>query len=470
MAEKLCGDEWRFSINMISSSSLLSNPFLMHLAHMKSLISSIVLLKLAALTMFGQSLSFGPLLGHVDMRTAYIMIQSDRAENVSLRYYPANLPEQYQKLSARTSNDLHHTHRFVLSNLQPGTQYHYQISNEHSKGQFGPTYTFTTQTLWQYRTDPPPLRVVAGSCAFINETAYDRPGNAHGGNYHIFDSIVAHDPDMMLWLGDNIYLREVDYGSPEGIAWRYQHARQVPEIQHVLAACPNYAIWDDHDFGPNDSNGSYALKDASLQAFESYWANPSYGTTETDGIFTSFQMGDIDFFLLDNRFHRTPADLKGLDTPTLLGEAQLKWLIEALKTSKAPFKMIALGGQFLNTFAGFENYATYAAERQKIIDLIELNEIKNVVFLTGDRHCGELSALTLKNGITIYDLTTSPLTSRSYDIGKEENLLRMDGTLVPTQHFAILDFAGKFKERSLTISIKDAEGKVHYTRTIKSVL
>jgi alkaline phosphatase D len=413
--------------------------------------------------------AYGPLLGHVDMRTAYIVFQSAQTEEVVLRYYPEGQPTKWQHLNARTSDDIHHVHRFILTGLEPGTTYNYQIASAASKGLFETTYSFTTQALWQYRTDPPALRVVAGSCAFINETAYDRPGNGYGGNYPIFDSIVAQKPNMMLWLGDNIYLREVDYNSAEGIALRYQHARKLPELQHLLSACPNYAIWDDHDFGPNDSNGSYALKDAALEAFNTYWANPSSGTSDTRGIFTSFAIGDIDFFLLDNRYHKMPADLKGLDAPTLLGDEQLTWLIAALKSSKAPFKMVALGGQFLNTHVGFENYSTYAAERQKIIDLIELNDIKNVVFLTGDRHCGELSMLTLKNGNVIYDLTTSPLTSRSYDISKENNTLRLDGTLVPTQHFAILDFSGPLKGRTLTITIKDHEGKIHYSRTISSI-
>lgn len=435
---------------------------------MKPILFSFVILTVISLYGQAQSNSYAPLLGHVDMRTAYIVVQTPASEEVVLRYYPSGQTTQWQHLTARTSDDIHHIHRFELTGLEPGTTYQYQIATAASKGQFDKTYSFTTQPLWQFRTDPPALRVAAGSCAFINETAYDRPGNPYGGNYPIFDSIAAQQPDMMLWLGDNIYLREVDYSSAEGIALRYQHARRLPEMQHLLSACPNYAIWDDHDFGPNDSNSSYPLKDAALEAFKTYWANPAYGTASTEGIFTSFAVGDIDFFLLDNRYHKTPADLKGMGEPTLLGEEQLKWFIAALKSSKAPFKMVALGGQFLNTHVGFENYSTYAAERQKIIDLIELNDIKNVVFLTGDRHCGELSMLTLKNGHVIYDLTTSPLTSRSYDIGKENNTLRLDGTLVPTQHYALLDFAGPLKARTLTITIKDHEGKIHYSRTISS--
>ena len=61
--------------------------------------------------------------------------------------------------------------------------------------------------------DPPAFSFVTGSCAFINEAKYDRPGKPYGGGYEIFESMAADDPDMMLWLGDNIYLREVDFQS-----------------------------------------------------------------------------------------------------------------------------------------------------------------------------------------------------------------------------------------------------------------
>ena len=85
--------------------------------------------------------------------------------------------------------------------------------------------------------------------------------------------MAADDPDMMLWLGDNIYLREVDFQSYEGFLHRYTHARETPEMKNLLKACPNYAIWDDHDFGPNDSDGSWVHADWSREAFQTFWSN-----------------------------------------------------------------------------------------------------------------------------------------------------------------------------------------------------
>ncbi len=89
--------------------------------------------------------------------------------------------------------------------------------------------------------------------------------------------MAATDAQLMLWLGDNTYLREADYTSNSGIYYRYNHTRAIPDLQQLLATKHNYAIWDDHDFGPNDGNSSYELKNTTLQAFKDYWGNKSYG-------------------------------------------------------------------------------------------------------------------------------------------------------------------------------------------------
>jgi alkaline phosphatase D len=152
--------------------------------------------------------------------------------------------------------------------------------------------------------------------------------------------------------------------------------------------------------------------------------------------------------------------------PTILGKDQLNWLLQALKQSQAPFKLVAIGGQFLNTAAVFENYSNYAEERAYIINAIEKENIRGVVFLTGDRHCGELSYLALKDGNGIYDLTVSPLTSKAFDMSKEENTCRIENTISGVRHFAMLEFTGKKKHRVLTMNVYDSNGKLLWTRDV----
>ena len=80
----------------------------------------------------------------------------------------------------------------------------------------------------------------------------------------------------MIWLGDNVYFREPD-DSRTGVYHRYSHDRSLPELQPLLGSVHHYAIWDDHDYGPNNSDRSFIYKNITLQAFKDFWANPTYG-------------------------------------------------------------------------------------------------------------------------------------------------------------------------------------------------
>jgi alkaline phosphatase D len=291
----------------------------------------------------------------------------------------------------------------------------------------------------------------------------------YGGEYKIFRSINDKSPDAMIWLGDNTYLREVDWFTMTGIQHRYTHSRSIEALQPLLAKTHHYAIWDDHDFGPNDSDRSFIHKDKTLQTFEDFWGNPSFGLPGQEGITTFFQYHDIDFFLLDNRYFRSPNHRK-TGEPTILGEAQLEWLIDALAASRAPFKMICIGGQVLNTAAAYENYANHHwKEREYLLQQIEAEGIKNVIFLTGDRHHTELSQYTNASGNTIYDLTTSPLTSGFGGPRDEEvNAHRVEGTLVRQRNFGLLEFSGPRTERQLKMAVYDNEGQELWSKIIQS--
>ena len=65
---------------------------------------------------------------------------------------------------------------------------------------------------------------------------------------------------MMFWLGDNLYLQQPDLFDPASMASRYRRQRAFPPLQSLLTATPHIAIWDDHDYGPNDSDASYVLE------------------------------------------------------------------------------------------------------------------------------------------------------------------------------------------------------------------
>lgn len=425
------------------------------------------------------SIQSGPMVGYSEMREVMLWIQTTEAAEVQIKYTPQQsiLPEDKsvaveqrsyftEKIITKKENAF--TAHLVADELEPGHIYNYEVLLNGQKVEFSYPLTFQSQALWQWRTDPPAFDMAIGSCAYINEPQYDRPGRPYGGEYSIYNSIYKMQPDAMLWLGDNTYLREADWYSTAGIQRRYTHTRSVKEMQPLLASTHNFAVWDDHDYGPNDSDRSFIHKDKTRKVFQDFWANPTYGVPMAEeGIATQFLWNDVHFFLLDNRWYRTPNDCKTCDK-IYFGKAQIDWLIEALIGSKANFKIIASGGQILNTAEVYENYINLnKEERAYLLKRIEEESIKNVVFLSGDRHHTELSKLTTKSGIVMYDFTSSPLTS-GYGPRKEVNKNRVAETLVTQRNFGILSFSGTRKNRILTMTTYAEDGKKMWEHVVKS--
>lgn len=420
---------------------------------------------LLPLTATGQAPINGPMPAVADMLEERIWLQCKGACRAAIAFWKESKPDSVARTeeAASSANDAHSL-TFTLTGLEPGTRYGYRVELDGRPIDLGEPLGFSTQPLWQHRTDPPEFRIAMGSCAYVNEPAYDRPGKAYGGGYSIFNSIADQKPDLMLWLGDNIYLREPDWGSWSGILHRYTHARSLPELQHLLRSTQHAAIWDDHDFGPNDGDASFANARWTTRAFKLFWPNPGPGIDGVEGITTAFEYNDVDIFLLDDRSHRVPAGVKGAEA-TILGDSQIDWLLRALTYSKAPFKLVAMGGQFLSTANEYENHATVPEERQMIIDRIQTSGITGVIFLTGDRHFTELTELVLPDSTVIRDLTVSALTSGTY-APSGKNTLSVPGTAVSEHNFAVLTFSGPKDRRTMRIEVRDTGGELLWERMI----
>ena len=417
-------------------------------------------------------LQSGPMVGYAEMREVLLWVQTTEPATVTFEYWSKAQPDRiFRTPTARTTAATAHTVKLIADQVEPGQRYGYRLNINEQPVQLNYATEFQTLPLWQYRTDPPEFKIALGSCTYVNDTPYDRPGKPYGDAYQIFESIYRQQPDLMLWLGDNTYLREADWNTLTGIQHRYTHTRSLPQLQPLLANTHHYAIWDDHDFGPNDSDRSFVHKEKTRETFHHFWGNPTRGLEwrTPPGITTFFQWGDCDFFLLDNRYFRSPNDCKTC-TPTILGPAQLDWLIEALAFSKATYKFVAIGGQVLNDAAVYENYAHHhAAERQRLLQRITAEAIEGVVFLSGDRHHTELSQVTVGNELELYDLTVSPLTSGSGRNRDEPNTNRVEGTLVAQRNFGIVTVSGPRKDRTLHVEIFDTEGQLLWEREIRRV-
>jgi alkaline phosphatase D len=411
----------------------------------------------------------GPMVGYSDMKEVMLWVQTEKAAKVKFNYWEQETPNKKMTTEeVLTTKKDGFVAKIVCDQVTMSKKYGYEVLIDNKKIARNYPLTFQTQELWQYRKDPPNFKFALGSCNYINEPETDRPGRAYGGFNEIFKSIYDKKPDFMIWGGDNLYYREPDWNTRTGMIHRNTHSRNIPELQPLLGSTHHYAIWDDHDFGPNDSDRSFWQKDMSLDIFKLFWANPNY-VFKDEACTGTFQWGDVQFFLLDDRWFRTPNE-NFTGNRDYYGKKQLNWLVDALTGSNATFKIIVTGGQVVNPAKVFENMSNYEAERDELLKKITDAKIKGVLFVSGDRHHTVLQKLDRAGAnYPLYDLTVSPLTSGpAKPIKAEDNSPIVDGTLFTERNFGICEVSGTQKDRVLKISIFDSKGEQKWVREIKA--
>ena len=429
-----------------------------------------ILFSLMFISTYAQDLiNSGPMVGYSTMQEVLLWVQTEERAKVHFEYYEIDNPKvKFSTDKIETEKKNGYVAKLIADQVIPGKKYKYEVYVNNYKIERNYAMEFQTQELWKWRTNPPDVKFIIGSCSYINEPKFDRPGKPYGSNFEIFNSINKKNPDFMLWLGDNTYLREPDWNSRTGFIKRYSHTRAFPELQPLLASTHHYATWDDHDYGPNNSDGSFWLKETASEIFKLFWGNPNYNVTGKGGITGFFQWSDLDFFLLDNRYHRT-ANNNLTGNRQMLGKDQIDWLINALSFSQASFKFVAVGGQVISNGAVYENYATYPDERKYLLDKIREAKIEGVIFLDGDRHHTILSKMQeTKNVYPLYDLTCSSLTAGVNNDNEPYNSFKLEETFVNVNNFGMLNVTGPSNDRELTIQIFDKDGKELWIKSIKA--
>ena len=151
------------------------------------------------------------------------------------------------------------------------------------------------------------------------------------------------EPDLCLWIGDNVYAdTEDDFSFIEEC---YDALAAKPAFR-ALQSIPTIATWDDHDFGLNNAGKGYSLKAESKAYFRKFWQLEDVIPEEQDGIYYSHyvkhQEKTVQFIMLDVRYNRDEPFSGG----DVLGENQWSWLEEDLD-KPADLRLVASGFQIL---------------------------------------------------------------------------------------------------------------------------
>jgi phosphodiesterase/alkaline phosphatase D-like protein len=285
-------------------------------------------------------------------------------------------------------------HTFDVDGLQPDTVYRYAV--ETAAGRDERIGRFRTFADGRYS-----FAFAFGSCA------------STGSNNLIFDTIRRRAPHFFLHLGDFHYAN-IGVDDP----WRFRDASnrvlRSPRQSALYRETPIVYVFDDHDFGKDDADGTSVTKAAVQRVYRE--RAPHYplplsavrpdavpGTGPLGPIAQAFTVGRARIIVTDTRSERTPQRAADAATRTMLGPAQRQWLVDELTRAadeKAPVVFWANTVPWItkeNPSSG-HGWEPYAHERAEIAGTIsKLGLTSRLIVLSGDAHMAAIDDGTNSN-------------------------------------------------------------------------
>jgi alkaline phosphatase D len=313
--------------------------------------------------------------------------------------------------------------------------------------------------------EAPLTRIAFGSCLH-----QDKP-------QPIWDAVHAANPELFIFLGDNVY---GDSDDPTVLAAQYAKLAAQPGFQRLRANTAVIATWDDHDFGRNDAGHEYPAREDSRQLFLNFWgeSEDSLRHTRPDGIYTAQIFGPpgqrVQVILPDLRWNRTPlttvgssAELVARDNANMgpyvedlspearmLGEDQWRWLEQEFR-KPADVRIFASSIQALANFTGWETWANFPAERERLLALLDKATDSVNLVISGDVHWCEYTQLP-RPGLALphAELTASGLTETWEQISP--NRYRV-GTAHAVANFGLIEIDWRSNQPVLQLSVRNVE-------------
>lgn len=320
----------------------------------------------------------------------------------------------------------------------------------------------------------------AGSTRLVTRLAFGSCAD-QDKSQPIWASILRVRPDLFLFIGDNIY------GDTEDMAvMRAKYARlgAVAGFRQLRGTTPILAVWDDHDYGVNDGGAEYPKRAESQRVFLDFFGEPEGSPRRRrEGIYDAKVFGPpgrrVQLILLDTRYFRSPLKRapageqsggKYVPDPdpakTMLGSEQWSWLEGQLRVP-AEVRVIVSSIQVVPEDHGWEKWANFPRERQRLFDLIRTTGAAGVLFASGDRHLAELSMTDGGVGYPLYDLTSSALNKSSQSWRPYETNRHRVGTMNWGDNFGLITFDWKGADPRISLQVRDAEGDITIQRKIR---
>lgn len=284
----------------------------------------------------------------------------------------------------------------------------------------------------------------------------------------IWNKVAEQNPEYLIMIGDNVYTdvssaTMTQVTDPEIIWNRYVDARLNYPLFFQEKLIPTHALWDDHDYGANDANGSFKHKEASKEIFEAFYAQDLSDDdwTESYGVGGVLSLGDFNLYFLDGRFFRSPEK-----SGSHLGLDQTAWFYSKLREEASP-SLIIKGDQF---FGGYQPRESFEGSHPDDFHRF-VNELRQIptpfVFVSGDRHMSEI--MQFPRGLfgkPSFEITSSPLHAKTFkDDQVQKNPWRVVSE-VENVNFTIIENEAKENHWFMNVENIGIDGNLHYKREL----
>lgn len=261
--------------------------------------------------------------------------------------------------------------RLTAAGLDADTRYHYavEVDGRRDDPRRGTVRTFPE--------GPASFTVAVASCATT------------GSNGRVFDAIREARPLLYVQTGDLFYAN-VGANQERRFLSAYDATLTAPAQAALYRAVPVAYVWDDHDYGTNNSGRNARSRPAAMATYRRLVPHAPLAIPGDEApIAQALTIGRIRLILTDTRSVRDPSSVPDGPAKSMLGAAQRRWLLEeaARATSNGLLPVWVNPDPWIGPArAGDDSWAGYADERRRIADGLAARGVTSLVMLSGDAH------------------------------------------------------------------------------------
>ncbi len=261
--------------------------------------------------------------------------------------------------------------RFRIDGLRPATAYIYQVVQAGIAA--GPSGRVRTPAAGPHNT-----LILFGSCA------------STGSNAPIWDTMRALSPDLFVHMGD-LHYQNITRNDPARFRAAFDRCLTSPRQGAFYRTVPIAYVWDDHDFGGDESTRHATSAEAAHTAYRECVPHYPLRGGPRDTIQQAFDIGRVRVIVTDVRSARDMPDRRDGSVPSMLGAAQLRWLLDEFEAAsrRAALVVWANGVPWITKAdeGTHHGWAPYHEERALIAAQIErVGLTSRLLMVSGDAH------------------------------------------------------------------------------------